>query len=172
VLTALSLSAANPFWTEDCDTCDWLRTAAAAVTIALSEAPHWAVAVMLKATISTDKAAILTPGMVWIVLNIPIPLLFAKFRQFMSSSFATDISSHDLRFSDLVNLISSSFVIEWWPRPRPNLAHARRLLLFFALLTNAQNPNAQIARGTSNGSCAGSSPHCSVRAIRSELLIE
>jgi hypothetical protein len=113
---------------------------------------------MLKATISTDKAAILTPGMVWIVLNIPIPLLFAKFRQFMSSSFATDISSHDLRFSDLVNLISSSFVIEWWACARPNLAHALRLLLFFALLTNAQI--ALLMRksrgGTSNGSCAAS----------------
>jgi len=64
VLRALSLVAADPFWTDDCDTRDWLRTAAAAVTIALSEAPHCAVAVMLKAATRTDKAATLMPGIV------------------------------------------------------------------------------------------------------------
>jgi hypothetical protein len=80
---------------------------------------------------------------------------------------ATDLSPLDLRISDFVTHISSSFVINWWALARPNLAHTLRLLLFFALLTNAQ-----IAPETSNENCAASSPHCSVRAIRSELLIE
>ena len=152
LLTALSLAAADPFWTDDCDTCDWFRTEAAAAAIALSESPQDAIAVALNATTNTDKAATLTAAMLWIVLNIPmLPFLSAIFRQFMPSSFATDLSPPHLRISDLVNHISSSFVINRWARARPNLAHTLRLLLFFALLANAQ-----IARGTSNGSCAAS----------------
>ena len=152
LLTALSLAAADPFWTDDCDTCDWFRTEAAAAAIALSESPQDAIAVALNATTSTDKAATLTPAMLRIVLNIPLLAFLPDiFSEFMPSSFATDLSPLDLRISDLVNLISSSFVINWGPRARPNLAHTLRLLLFFALLTTAQ-----IARGTSNGSCAAS----------------
>jgi hypothetical protein len=91
VLSALSLAAADPFWTDDCDTCDWLRTEAAAAAIALSESPQDAIAVALKATTSTEKAATLTPAILWIVLNIPmLPFLSAIFLQFMLTSFATD----------------------------------------------------------------------------------
>ena len=151
VLAALSLAAADSSWTDDCKTCDWLRTEAAVAAIALSESPHCAIAVVLNATTNTDKAATLTPAMLWIVLNISIPFLPAIFRQFMPSSWATDLSPLDLRICDLVNLISSSFVINWGPRARPNLAHTLRLLLFFALLTNAQ-----IARETSNDNRAAS----------------
>src|SRR5437870_6125326 len=146
-LTAFSLAAPDPFWTDDCDTCDWPRTEAAAAAIALSESPQDAIAVALNATTNTDKAATLTAAMLWIVLNIPmLPFLSAIFRQFMPSSFAADLSPPHLRISDLVTLISSSFAINRWARARPNLAHTLRLLLFFALLTNAQ-----IARKTSNG---------------------
>ncbi len=59
VLTALSLAAAAPFCTDDCDTCDWLRMEAAAAAIALSESPHDAIALTLNPTTSTNKA---TPG--------------------------------------------------------------------------------------------------------------
>jgi len=90
VLTALSLAAAEPFWTDDCDTFDWLRTEAAAAAIALSESPQDAIAVALNAITTTDKAATLTNVMLWMVLNIPVlPFLPAIFPQFMSSSFAT-----------------------------------------------------------------------------------
>jgi hypothetical protein len=63
VSTALSLAAARSFWTDDSDTCDWLRTEGAAAAIALSESPHCAIAVALNVTTSTDKAATLTPVM-------------------------------------------------------------------------------------------------------------
>jgi hypothetical protein len=139
VLTALSLTVADSFWTDDCDTCDWLRTEAAAADIALSESPQDAIAVAPNATTSTDKAATLTPALLWIVLNIlMLPFLSAIFRQFMPSSFATELSPPHLRICDLVNHISYSFVINRRPHARPNLAHTLRLLLFFALLTNAQ----------------------------------
>ncbi len=89
-LTAFSLAAPDPFWTDDCDTCDWPRTEPAAAAIAVSEAPHWAIAVALNAITTTDKAATLTNVMLWMVLNIPVlPFLPAIFPQFMSSSFAT-----------------------------------------------------------------------------------
>ena len=146
VLTALLLAAPDPFWTDDNDPSGWLRTEAAAAAIALSESPQDAIAVALNATTSTDKAATLTPAMLRIVLNIPLLAFLPDiFSEFIPSSLATDLSPHDLRISDLVNHISSSFVINWWPRARPNLAHTLRLLLFFALLTNAQS-----ARETSN----------------------
>jgi len=104
VLTPLSLAVADPFWTDDCDVGDWLRTEAAAADIALSESPQDAIAVALNATTSTDKATTLTPAMLWIVLNI-LMLLFlsAIFRQFMPSSFATVLSPPHLRICDLVN---------------------------------------------------------------------
>ena len=57
----------------------------------MSESPQDAIAVALKATTITAKAAILTPAMVWIILNIPIPpFLSAIFLKFMLTSFATD----------------------------------------------------------------------------------
>jgi len=103
-LTTLSLAAADPFWIDNWDAGDWLRIEAAAAAIALSESPQDAIAVALKATTTTDKAAILTPAMLWIVLNI-LMLLFlsAIFRQFMPSSFATVLSPPHLRICDLVN---------------------------------------------------------------------
>src|ERR1700704_2940751 len=109
LLTAFSLAAPEPFWTDDCETCDWFRTEAAAAAIALSESPQDAIAVALNATTNTDKAATLTAAMLWIVLNIPIPFLLAIFGQFMPSFIATDLSPLGLGISDLVNLISSSF---------------------------------------------------------------
>jgi hypothetical protein len=90
-LTVLSLAAADPFWIDNWDAGDWLRTEAAAAAIALSESPQDAIAVALKATTTTDKAAILTPAMLWIILNIPMPpFLSAIFLKFMLTSFATD----------------------------------------------------------------------------------
>ena len=92
VLTALSLAAADPFLTDNCDAGDWLLTEAAAAAIALSESPQDAIAVALKATTSTDKTATLTPAMLWIILNIlMLPFLSAIFLQFMLTSFATDL---------------------------------------------------------------------------------
>src|SRR2546426_8998615 len=65
---------------DDCDTCDWFRMEVAAVAIAVSEAPHWAIAVALKAINSTDRAATLTNVMLWIILTILLlPLLPAIF---------------------------------------------------------------------------------------------
>ena len=91
-LTALSLAAADLFCTADSDTFDWLRTDAALAAIAVSEAPHCAIALALNITTSTDKAATLTPVMLWIVFNIPmLPIAI-------------------LRTCDLVNHISSSSV--------------------------------------------------------------
>src|SRR5258705_6941697 len=93
-LTALSLAAADLSGTADSDTCNWLRTDAALAAIAVSEAPHCAIAVALNATTSTDKAATLTPVMLWIAFNIPmLPILPAI-----------------LQTCDLVNHISSSSV--------------------------------------------------------------
>src|SRR4030095_2836671 len=90
-LSALSLAAADPFGIDNCDAGDWLRTEAAAAAIALNESPQDAIAVALKATTTTDKAAILTPAMLWIILNIPMPpFLSAIFLKFMLTSFATD----------------------------------------------------------------------------------
>jgi hypothetical protein len=94
VLTALSLAAADPFWTDDCDSCDWFRTEAAAA-IAVSEAPHCAIAVALNATTSTDKAATLTAATPRIVLTILLlPFLPDIFSEFMPSSFAAYLSPH------------------------------------------------------------------------------
>ena len=77
---ALSLSAADSFGTDNCDTCDWLRMEVAAAANALSESPHCAIAVALNATTNTNKAATLTAAMLWIVLNIPmLPFLPAIF---------------------------------------------------------------------------------------------
>jgi hypothetical protein len=104
VLTALSLAAADPLLTDNCDAGDWLRTEAAAAAIALSESPQDAIAVALNATTNTDKAATLTPAILWIVVNIwMVPFLSAIFRQFMPSSFATVLSPPHLRICDLVN---------------------------------------------------------------------
>ena len=80
VLTALSLAATDPFWTDDCEACDWFRAEAAAAAIALSDAPHWAVAVALNTINSTDRAATLTNVMLWMILTILLlPLLPAIF---------------------------------------------------------------------------------------------
>jgi hypothetical protein len=88
-LTA-SLAATDPFWI-DWDAGDWLRTEAAAAANALSESPQDAMAVALKATTTIDKAAILAPALLWIILNIPMPpFLSAIFLKFMLTSFATD----------------------------------------------------------------------------------
>src|SRR5258705_11782135 len=138
-LTAFSPAALDPFWTDDNDTCDWLRTEAAAAAIALSESPQDAIAVALNATTSTDKAATLTPAMLRIVLNISLLAFLPDiFSEFMPSSLATDLSPLDLQICDSVNhiscSISCSFVINQRPRARPNLAHTLRLLLFFLYL--------------------------------------
>lgn len=108
VLTAASLAAKGLDWPDDGDACDWLRTEAAAAAIAVKEAPHWAIAVALNATTSTDRAAILTSVTLWIVPNTPICLLPAIFPQFMPSCFATLVSPLDSQFTDLVNLIFTS----------------------------------------------------------------
>ena len=65
MLAALSLAAAEPPRTDNCDTFDWLRTEAAAAAIALNESPQDAIAVALNATTNTDKAATLTPAILW-----------------------------------------------------------------------------------------------------------
>jgi hypothetical protein len=89
-LTA-SLEAADPFWIDNWDAGDWLRTEAAAAANALSESPQDAMAVALKATTTIDKAAILATALLWIILNIPMPpFLSAIFLKFMLTSFATD----------------------------------------------------------------------------------
>src|SRR6266404_2912239 len=101
VLTALSLAATDPFWTNDCEVCDWPRAEAAAAAIALSDAPHCAVAVALNAINSTDRAASLTNVMLSIILTILLlPLLLAIFL-FIPFLLRDEIC-------DLVNQISPS----------------------------------------------------------------
>ncbi len=149
VLTALSLAATDPFWTNDCEVCDWPRAEAAAAAIALSDAPHCAVAVALNAINSTDRAASLTNVMLSIILTILLlPLLLAIFL-FIPFLLRDEIC-------DLVNQISPSSdqlvaVVVTCMLARPRLARMLRLLLFFALLTNAQ-----IAQETSNDNRAAS----------------
>jgi hypothetical protein len=151
VLTALSLTVADSFWTDDCDTCDWLRTEAAAADIALSESPQDAIAVAPNATTSTDKATILTPAMLWIVLNIPmLPFLPDIFSEFMPSSFAADLSPH-LWICDLVNNI---FLLPDQSLAVRALAHAPWLLLFFLYLLVRESqpkPLKVASRGTKWG---------------------
>ncbi len=110
VLTAASLAAKGLDWPDDADACDGLRTEAAAAAIAVKEAPHWAIAVALNATTSTDRAAILTSVTLWIVPNTPICLLPAIFPQFIPSCFTTLVSPLNLQFTDLLNLIFTSSV--------------------------------------------------------------
>jgi len=81
---------------------------AAAVAIALNEAPHWAVAVALNTINNTDRAAILTNVMLWIILTILLlPLLPAIFL-FIPFLLRDEIC-------DLINHFSTSVAINWWP---------------------------------------------------------
>jgi hypothetical protein len=76
-LTAFSLAAPDPFWTDDNDPSDWLRTEAAAAAIALSESPQDAIAVALHVASSTVRTAIRIAAVCRIALNNAIRLFLS-----------------------------------------------------------------------------------------------